>query len=41
VTFTLDLASKGLTKLMAPMIQRQMQKEVALLEALKGVLEGP
>jgi uncharacterized protein YndB with AHSA1/START domain len=41
VTFTLDLASKGLTKLMAPMIQRQMQKEVASLEALKGVLEGP
>jgi uncharacterized protein YndB with AHSA1/START domain len=41
VRFALDLAPAGLMKLMAPMIARQMRREVAQLDALKAVLERP
>jgi len=37
--FTLDLAPKGMMKLMGPMIAKTMTAEVAQLEALKTVLE--
>lgn len=40
VTFTLDLEPKGLMKVMAPMIAKQMGAEVASLERLKADLEG-
>lgn len=39
VTFTLDLEPRGLAKLMGPMINSQMQKEVAAVTELKRVLE--
>ena len=39
VTFILDLQSKGLAKLMDPMINKQMQSEVATLDNLKAYLE--
>ncbi len=39
VTFILDLQSKGLSKLMDPMINRQMQSEVGTLTNLKQYLE--
>jgi uncharacterized protein YndB with AHSA1/START domain len=39
VTFTLDLEPRGLAKIMGPMINRQMQKEVASITELKRVLE--
>src|SRR5215475_11113560 len=40
VRFALDLKPTGLTTLMAPMISRQMRREVAQLDTLKEVLEG-
>ncbi len=40
VAFALDLQPRGLMKLMGPMVERQMQKEVAALSELKRVLEG-
>ncbi len=39
VTFTLDFQPKGLARMMEPMINRQMQSEVAAIEKLKEVLE--
>ena len=39
LTFTLSLKAKGLQRLMAPMIQSAMDKEVANLARLKEVLE--
>jgi len=39
VRFALDVQATGLMKLMTPMIARQMQREVAQLDALKTVLE--
>ena len=39
VTFSLDLEQPGLAKFMAPMISRQVQKEVAAISELKAVLE--
>ena len=39
VRFTLDVQPKGLTKVLGPMIQRTMEKEVAQLANLKTVLE--
>jgi len=39
VRFALDLKPSGAMKLMSPMISRQMQKEVAQLDALKQILE--
>jgi uncharacterized protein YndB with AHSA1/START domain len=39
LTFTLDLEPRGFAKLMGPMIDRQMQKEVAAVTELKRVLE--
>jgi hypothetical protein len=39
VRFALDLRPAGLTRLMTPMIARQMRREVAQLETLKKVLE--
>jgi len=39
--FALDLQPSGLMKLMAPMITRQMRREVAQLDTLKTVLERP
>jgi uncharacterized protein YndB with AHSA1/START domain len=39
VRFALDLKPSGAMKLMTPMISRQMQKEVAQLDALKQILE--
>ena len=39
VRFTLDLKPSGAMKLMAPMITRQMQREVAQLDHLKAILE--
>jgi uncharacterized protein YndB with AHSA1/START domain len=41
VTFSLNLEPRGLTKLMAPMISRQMEREVAAVHQLKAVLEKP
>jgi uncharacterized protein YndB with AHSA1/START domain len=40
VTFALDLEPRGLMKLMAPVVSRQMGAEVASLERLKADLEG-
>ena len=40
VTFALDLQPKGMMKLMGPMVQRTMQKEVEALSDLKHVLEA-
>ncbi len=40
VTFTLDYAPKGLSKLMDPMITRTMRGEVATLANLKAYLES-
>jgi len=37
--FTLDLEPSGAMKLMAPMITRQMRREVAQLDHLKAILE--
>jgi uncharacterized protein YndB with AHSA1/START domain len=39
VRFALDLEPAGLMKLMAPMITRQVRREVAQLDTLKTVLE--
>ena len=39
VRFALDLKPAGIMKVMTPMISRQMQREVAQLEALKKILE--
>jgi uncharacterized protein YndB with AHSA1/START domain len=39
VRFALDLQPTGFTRLMAPMIAKQMQREVAQLDTLKAVLE--
>ena len=39
VRFALDLQPTGFMRLMAPMIGRQMRREVAQLETLKKVLE--
>jgi hypothetical protein len=41
VRFALDLQPAGMMKLMAPMITRQMRREVAQLDTLKTVLERP
>lgn len=41
VKFTLDLQPSGVMKLMAPMVRRQLEREVASLEELKQVLDGP
>jgi uncharacterized membrane protein len=41
VTFVLHYDAKGLQKLMEPMINQQMQVEVAMLSNLKSYLEGP
>jgi uncharacterized membrane protein len=40
VTFALDYEPKGFAKLMAPMIRRSMESEVANLENLKEYLEA-
>ncbi len=40
VTFTLDLRTTGLMKLMGPMIRRTMESEVSRLAQLKAVLEA-
>jgi uncharacterized membrane protein len=40
LTFILDYETKGLTKLMGPMITRTMQSEVATLSNLKAYLES-
>jgi uncharacterized protein YndB with AHSA1/START domain len=40
LTFTLDLHPRGFMRLVAPMVQRQMTKEVAAIETLKRVLEA-
>lgn len=40
VRFTLDLQPKGLARVLGPMIQRTMEKEVAQLASLKTVLEA-
>lgn len=39
VRFALDLKAAGLTKLMTPMINKRIRREVAQLERLKTVLE--
>jgi hypothetical protein len=39
VTFSLQYEPRGLTRLMAPMITRTMQEEVAMLSNLKAYLE--
>jgi uncharacterized protein YndB with AHSA1/START domain len=39
VRFTLDLTPAGFTRLMTPMIARQMRREVAQLDNLKAILE--
>jgi len=39
VTFVLDYQPRGLSKLMAPMIQRSMEEEVGMLDELKAFLE--
>lgn len=41
LTFTLDLQPHGIMRLMAPMVQRRMTKELAALDELKRVLETP
>jgi uncharacterized protein YndB with AHSA1/START domain len=40
VKFTLDVRPTGLMRLMTPMITKQLQREVAQLDALKAVLEA-
>jgi hypothetical protein len=40
VRFTLDLQPKGLMKLVGPVIERTMEKEVSQLATLKAVLEA-
>ncbi|UZX02167.1 hypothetical protein F8G81_05705 [Arthrobacter sp. CDRTa11] len=40
VGFTLDFQPKGPMRLLAPLIQRTMEKEVAQLASLKAVLEA-
>ena len=40
VRFTLDLQPRGLTKVLGPMIERTMQKEVSQLAGLKALLEA-
>jgi uncharacterized protein YndB with AHSA1/START domain len=40
LTFTLDLRPRGMMRLMAPMVQRQMVKEVGSIRKLKQVLEA-
>ena len=40
VRFALDLKPTGFSALMAPMISRQMRREVAQLDTLKAILEG-
>jgi uncharacterized membrane protein len=40
LTFTLDFESRGLGKLMDPMIAASMRSEVAMLSNLKAYLEG-
>ncbi|HEV2412647.1 MAG TPA: SRPBCC family protein [Candidatus Saccharimonadales bacterium] len=40
ITFSLDYQTKGLAKLMEPMITKTMKNEVACLDKLKQVLEG-
>jgi uncharacterized protein YndB with AHSA1/START domain len=39
VRFALDIKPTGMMKVMTPMISRQMQREVAQLDALKQILE--
>ncbi len=39
LTFVLDYKTSGLSKLMDPMIQRSMEQEVGMLDALKVFLE--
>lgn len=39
VTFALDLQPRGLMRLMAPVISKQVKQEVASLDNLKAVLE--
>jgi uncharacterized membrane protein len=39
VRFVLDAEAKGLKKLIAPLVQKQMDREVRNLERLKTVLE--
>lgn len=39
LTFVLDFKPGGLSKLMEPMIQRSMEQEVGMLDALKAFLE--
>ena len=39
VTFVLDYETRGLSKLMEPMIQRSMDEEVGMLDELKAFLE--
>jgi uncharacterized membrane protein len=41
VRFTLDAELAGARRLMAPMVQRQMDAEVGAIEELKRVLERP
>jgi uncharacterized protein YndB with AHSA1/START domain len=41
VRFVLEAEITGVKKLMAPMIQKQMTREVGNLERLKNVLESP
>jgi uncharacterized membrane protein len=40
VRFVLEAEVGGIKKLMAPMVQKQMQREVENLDRLKGVLEA-
>jgi uncharacterized membrane protein len=40
VRFVLEAGVGGIKKLMAPMVQKQMQREVENLDRLKGVLEA-
>jgi uncharacterized protein YndB with AHSA1/START domain len=40
VRFVLEAEVAGIKKLMAPMVQKQMQREVENLDRLKGVLEA-
>ncbi len=39
VTFTLEVQPHGVMKLMTPMVNRQMEREVAALDQLKRVLD--
>lgn len=40
VTFVLELEPRGPSRLLAPLIRRQMQREVAALDQLRGQLES-